>query len=65
MTAAADAEVVSHEAKLREVTENSLEFIHRVALDILAPPDLVWKLWTDIRRAPVWYANPACDLNCL
>jgi hypothetical protein len=47
-------------AKLQEVTDNSLEFIHRVALDILAPPDLVWKLWTDIRRAPLWCANSAC-----
>lgn len=58
---AADAEVVSDDAKEQEVTENSLEFIHKVALDVLAPPDLVWKLWTDIKRAPVWYINPIRD----
>ncbi|XP_024397653.1 uncharacterized protein [Physcomitrium patens] len=37
-----------------EVPANSLEFTHKVALDVLAPPDLVWKLWTDIKSAPLW-----------
>lgn len=41
-----------------EVPANSLEFTHKVALDVLAPPDLVWKLWTDIKSAPLWYVDP-------
>lgn len=49
-----DAAEASDDGKEQEVPANSLEFTHKVALDVLAPPDLVWKLWTDIKSAPLW-----------
>ncbi|KAG0610401.1 hypothetical protein M758_7G062900 [Ceratodon purpureus] len=50
----ADVAEVSDDGKEKEVPADSLEFTHKVALDVLAPPDLVWKLWTDIKSAPQW-----------
>ena len=37
------------------VAADTLEFVHKVALDVVATPDLVWKLWTDLKSAPQWY----------
>lgn len=37
-----------------EAPANALEFTHKVSLDVLAPLDLVWAFWTDIKSAPLW-----------
>jgi len=55
------ADEFSSDGKEQESPAKSLKFIHKVTLDVLAPPDLVWKLWTDIKSAPLWYGNLQCD----
>jgi uncharacterized membrane protein len=51
----ADTSVVSKEKEEQTVAADTLEFVHKVALDVVATPDLVWKLWTDLKSAPQWY----------
>lgn len=51
----ADTSVASEEKDEQTVATDTLEFVHKVALDVVATPDLVWKLWTDLKSAPQWY----------
>lgn len=49
-----EVSVNGKEEEEAEAPANALEFTHKVSLDVLAPLDLVWAFWTDIKSAPLW-----------
>ncbi|KAJ7547744.1 hypothetical protein O6H91_08G101900 [Diphasiastrum complanatum] len=44
----------SSAAETVEVGQNQLQFTHKVSVDIAAPVELVWCIWTDLQNAPSW-----------
>jgi hypothetical protein len=49
-----DLSMEQGETVLDSDVANDLRFVHKVSLDVAAPPDLVWHLWMDLKRAPQW-----------
>lgn len=49
-----DLSMEEGETVLDSDVANDLRFVHKVSLDVAAPPDLVWHLWMDLKRAPQW-----------